>query len=134
MRETQVVVFANAFGDVNFVDLGGAFRCSSRLWLDGRHVSNMVQSQYLTQLPCLDVEASRVAARWYVKGMKFTVAVTHETPWYVARCLEVDVVSQSDSVEEAVANLREALSLYFEGEKLPLDLEPPIITTVLLPA
>lgn len=75
-----------------------------------------------------------MTVHWYVEGMKFTVAVTHETPWYVARCLEVDVVSQGESVEQAVANLQEALSLYFEGEKLPLDLEPPIITTVLLPA
>ena len=66
--------------------------------------------------------------------VKFTVAVTHEAPWFVARCLDVDVVSQGESVDEALANLEEALSLYFEGEELPDALEPPIITTVLLPA
>ena len=66
--------------------------------------------------------------------MKFTVAVTHEGLWFVARCLDVDVVSQGESVDEALANLEEALSLYFEGEELPDTLEPPIITTVLLPA
>lgn len=69
-----------------------------------------------------------------MRSVKFTVAVTHEAPWYVARCLDVDVVSQGESVDEALANLEEALSLYFEGEKLPDTLEPPIITTVLLPA
>lgn len=66
--------------------------------------------------------------------MKFTVAVTHEAPWYVARCLDVDVVSQGETVDDAVANLEEALGLYFEGEDLPDTLEPPIITTVLIPA
>jgi predicted RNase H-like HicB family nuclease len=66
--------------------------------------------------------------------MKFTVAVTHETPWYVARCLDVDVVSQGETVDGAIANLEEALGLYFEGEDLPDSLERPIITTVLIPA
>jgi predicted RNase H-like HicB family nuclease len=66
--------------------------------------------------------------------VKFTVAVTHEAPWYVARCLDVDVVSQGETVGDAVANLEEALSLYFEGEDLPDTLESPIITTVLIPA
>ena len=66
--------------------------------------------------------------------MKFTVAVNHEAPWYVARCLDVDVVSQGGSMDEALVNLEEALGLYFEGEDFPDSLEPPIITTVLLSA
>jgi predicted RNase H-like HicB family nuclease len=64
----------------------------------------------------------------------FTVAVTHEAPWFVARYLDVDVVSQGETVDAAVANLEEALGLCFEGEDLPDSLEPPIITTVLVPA
>jgi predicted RNase H-like HicB family nuclease len=64
--------------------------------------------------------------------MKFTVAVTREAPWYVARCLDVEVVSQGDSMDEALVNLEEALGLYFEGEDLLDSLEPPIITPVLL--
>ncbi len=66
--------------------------------------------------------------------MKFTVAVTHEGLWYVARCLDVDVVSQGETVDEAVANLEEALGLYFEGEDLPDSIELPIVTSVLIPA
>ena len=66
--------------------------------------------------------------------MKLTVAVTHEEPWYVARCLDVDVVSQGETVDEAVANLEEALGLYFEGEDLSDSIERPVITTVLIPA
>ena len=69
-----------------------------------------------------------------IRVMKFTVAVTHEAPWYVARCLDVDVVSQGETVDEALANLEEALGLYFEGEDLPDGLEPPILTTALIPA
>ena len=66
--------------------------------------------------------------------MKFTVAISHEVPWYVARCLDVDVVSQGETVNESVANLEEALGLYFEGEDFPDSMEPPIVTTVLIPA
>ncbi len=66
--------------------------------------------------------------------MKFTVAVTHEAPWYVARCLDVNEVSQGETVDGAVEKLRDALGLDFEGEVLPDSLEPPIITTVLLSA
>lgn len=46
--------------------------------------------------------------------MRLTAAVTHEPPWYVARCLEVEVTSQGKTVDEALANLKEALELYFE--------------------
>ncbi len=62
--------------------------------------------------------------------MHFTAAVTHEAPWYVARCLEVEVASQGTSADEALANLKEALELYFEGEPLPEGIEPPVIATV----
>ena len=62
--------------------------------------------------------------------MRFTAAVTHEDPWYVARCLEVEVTSQGGTADEALANLKEALELYFENEPLPDGLEPPLIETV----
>ena len=43
-----------------------------------------------------------------------TASVTKEGDWYVAQCLEVDVTSQGETPEEALANLREALELHFE--------------------
>ena len=67
-------------------------------------------------------------------AMEFTAAITHEDPWYVARCLDVEVASQGETAEEALANLKEALKLYFEDEVLPDDLEPPIIATLRLTA
>ena len=66
--------------------------------------------------------------------MQLTAAVTHELPWYVARCLEVEVTSQGESVEDALANLKEALELYFEDSPVPRDIEPPIIAAVELSA
>jgi predicted RNase H-like HicB family nuclease len=62
--------------------------------------------------------------------MRFTAAVTHEGSLYVARCLEVEVTSQGATAEEALANLKEALELYFENEPLPDGLELPKIETV----
>jgi len=69
-----------------------------------------------------------------VVTVRFTAAVTHEGEWFVARALEVEVTSQGHSIDEALANLREALKLYFEDESLPEDIEPPIIATVQLSA
>jgi len=46
---------------------------------------------------------------------KFTAVITKEAKWYVAHCLELGVVSQGESLEEAQANLREAVELYIES-------------------
>ncbi|HEY7093774.1 MAG TPA: type II toxin-antitoxin system HicB family antitoxin [Ktedonobacterales bacterium] len=45
---------------------------------------------------------------------RFTASITQEGKWHVAQCLEVDVASQGATEDEALANLREALELYFE--------------------
>ena len=46
---------------------------------------------------------------------KLTAIITKEEKWYVARCVELGVVSQGKSIEEAQANLREAVELYIES-------------------
>ncbi|CAN5870728.1 type II toxin-antitoxin system HicB family antitoxin [soil metagenome] len=66
--------------------------------------------------------------------MRFTAAVSHEDPWYVARCLEVEVTSQGESFEEALANLGEALELYFDDQPFPEGIEAPVIAPVDIPA
>ena len=45
----------------------------------------------------------------------FSATVWREGNWYVSQCLEVDVASQGESEEEALANLKEALELHFEA-------------------
>lgn len=47
----------------------------------------------------------------------FTASVWREGDWFVAQCLEVDVASQGETERQALANLREALELYFEEPK-----------------
>lgn len=42
--------------------------------------------------------------------------VVKEAPHYVAQCLNVDVSSFGDTVEEAIRNLKEAVELHFEDE------------------
>jgi predicted RNase H-like HicB family nuclease len=37
-----------------------------------------------------------------------------EDDWYIAQCLEVDVASQGHTIDEALANLAEAVELYLE--------------------
>ena len=44
----------------------------------------------------------------------FTASVSNEDDWYIAQALDVDVVSQGETADSALANLREALELYFE--------------------
>ena len=48
-------------------------------------------------------------------SIKFTAIVTKEEKWYVAHCLELAVVSQGKTFEEAQANLKEAVELYIES-------------------
>jgi predicted RNase H-like HicB family nuclease len=46
---------------------------------------------------------------------RFTAMIYRENGGYVALCPELDVASQGDSVEEASANLREAVELFLES-------------------
>lgn len=46
---------------------------------------------------------------------KFTAIITKDENWYVARCVELGVVSQGQTIEEAQANLKEAVELYLES-------------------
>ncbi len=63
---------------------------------------------------------------------KFTIIINKEKKWYVARCIELGVVSQGKTVEEAQKNLREAVELYLEDNpkvKVRLSGAAPLITT-----
>ena len=58
----------------------------------------------------------------------FSAVLHKEDDWYVADCPEVGTVSQGKTVEEAIANLKEATELYLEEFPLP-DRSRPILTT-----
>lgn len=46
--------------------------------------------------------------------MRMTAIIEREDDGYVALCPELDIASQGDTIEEARANLVEALTLFFE--------------------
>lgn len=49
-----------------------------------------------------------------------TAVLMPEEGGVVARCLEVDVVSEGRTVEEALANLKEAMELHLEDETIEI--------------
>lgn len=58
----------------------------------------------------------------------FSAVLHKEDDLYVAECPEVGTVSQGVTIEEAVANLKEATELYLE--EFPLsDIGRPLLTT-----
>ncbi|PIZ88968.1 MAG: hypothetical protein COX90_01865 [Candidatus Nealsonbacteria bacterium CG_4_10_14_0_2_um_filter_38_17] len=64
---------------------------------------------------------------------KFTTIINQEGKWYVAYCLELGVVSQGRTIEEAQKNLKEAVGLYLEDypkNKRNLSKRAPLITTL----
>jgi len=60
--------------------------------------------------------------------MVFTAIIHQEAEWFVAECPDVGTTSQGKTVEEAIANLKEATEVYLEEfpQTLPFH---PILTT-----
>ncbi|MDO9399596.1 MAG: type II toxin-antitoxin system HicB family antitoxin [bacterium] len=64
---------------------------------------------------------------------RFTTIITQESKWYVARCIELGVVSQGKTIEEAQENIKEAAELYLEGQpqaKKFLSQKAPLVTSL----
>lgn len=64
---------------------------------------------------------------------RFTTIINKEGKWYVAQCLGLGVVSQGKTIEEAQANLKEAVELYLEGQPGLKKYSPkdfPLVTTL----
>jgi predicted RNase H-like HicB family nuclease len=72
-----------------------------------------VKSGNYLDLPPL-VSLSGIAYTHAMKEMAYVVYREDES--YVAQCLNVDVSSFGATRKEAVANLKEAVELFFEGE------------------
>ena len=58
----------------------------------------------------------------------FTAVIHKEDDLFVAECPEVGTVSQGNTIEEAIANLREATELYLEEFQLP-EVSKSLMTT-----
>jgi len=64
-------------------------------------------------------------AQWEVESWRFSMRTIDFVLWkegryYVAQCLNVDVSSFGETIAEAIANLKEAVELYLEGEEVIL--------------
>lgn len=59
---------------------------------------------------------------------RLTAIIQKEEDMFVAKCPEVGTVSQGKTVEEALANLKEATELYLEEFEIK-DISPPIFKT-----
>ncbi|MBI2147205.1 type II toxin-antitoxin system HicB family antitoxin [Candidatus Woesearchaeota archaeon] len=55
--------------------------------------------------------------------MKFTAIIRKGEKQFVALCPEVDIVSQGYTIEEALANLKEAVDLYIEEAGMPEEFQ-----------
>lgn len=63
----------------------------------------------------------------------FMVSIIKENNFFVARCPDLGVTSQGETLEEAQANIKEAIELYIESfgvEDLPVETSRPLWTTV----
>ena len=63
-----------------------------------------------------------------MNGRTLTAVIRKEDDLYVAECPEVGTVSQGATIEEALANLKEATELYLE-EFPRQHLSRPLMTT-----
>jgi predicted RNase H-like HicB family nuclease len=63
------------------------------------------------------------------KTLTFTAILHWEEDVYVAECPEVGTASQGETIEEAIANLKEATELYLEEFPLPENTPRRFLTT-----
>lgn len=54
-----------------------------------------------------------------MRSRSFTVILHKEDDMYIAECPEVGTVDQGETIEEAIAGLKEATRLYLEEFPLP---------------
>jgi predicted RNase H-like HicB family nuclease len=63
-----------------------------------------------------------------MKTMTLSAVLNPEADGFVSLCPELDLASQGDTIEEALANLKEALERFFEtasAEEVRTRLTPP---------
>lgn len=62
-----------------------------------------------------------------------TISINKEGRWFVARSIELGVISQGKNIEEAKDNLKEAIELYLEdmpSSRKILSRESPLVTSL----
>jgi predicted RNase H-like HicB family nuclease len=49
-------------------------------------------------------------------NFKGTIIIKQEEEWFVASCLENNIASQGKTIDKAIENLKEAITLFYEDE------------------
>jgi len=65
-----------------------------------------------------------------------TIIIKKEEEWFVATCLENNIASQGKTIDEAINNLKEAITLFYEDEteeEIILPNEQIYITSLAMP-
>lgn len=63
-------------------------------------------------------------------SIKCTIIIQKEDDWYVATDVVSGVASQGKTLDESIANLKEALELYYEDNEPAINNEPVFVTTM----
>ena len=63
--------------------------------------------------------------------MKCMVVITREDNVYIAKDIKTSVTDEGDTIEEALANLKEALELYYDDNDMKNDQDEMMFTTTL---
>lgn len=63
-------------------------------------------------------------------SIKCTVIIQKEDDWYVASDVVTGVASQGKTLDESIANLKEALELYYEDNEPSIENNPVFVTTM----
>jgi predicted RNase H-like HicB family nuclease len=64
-----------------------------------------------------------------MKTRSFAVLIYKEDDMYIAECPEVGTVDQGETIEQAIASLRESTQLYLEEFPLP-ETSPRYMTSI----
>ncbi len=64
-----------------------------------------------------------------MKNRTFTIVLYKEDDLYIAECAEVGTVDQGETIEQAIAGLKEATRLYLEEFSLP-ETSPRFVTSI----
>ena len=62
-----------------------------------------------------------------------SLIIEKEDDWFVAFCPELEVASQGKTIEEAKANVKEAVELYLQNadpSEISLPSEPPFVSSL----
>jgi len=63
------------------------------------------------------------------KSNSFTAIIYKEDDMYIAECPEIGTVDQGETIEQAIAGLKEATRLYLEEFPLP-KISPRFVTSI----